>query len=140
MRTRLLLVVLSIPVLCAVVPRHADAQRDRARSRVYVNRDGRGYRDRIYIPRHRYKEPVVRYRYDDRHRDQYRYRDDYRYRDELRYRNQYRYRDRDRYEYRRHRTSIGDLILIAAREAAYRDRYRHRHGRGGRGIGIYIDL
>jgi hypothetical protein len=146
MRTRLLLVLLSIPVLSAAIAHPAAAQRHRDHGRVYVYRDGGGYRNRIYIPRHRYKEPVLRYRYDDRrYHDQYRYRDDdYRYRDEYRYRNQYRYRDNDRYryEYRRRGVNIADLILIAAREAAYRDRYyRHRHTRRyPRGVGIYIDL
>jgi hypothetical protein len=152
MRTRLLLALLSIPVVCAVVPRPAAAQRYRDHGRVSVYRDGRGYRDRVYTSRYRYKEPTVyrrtfRYRDDDyRYRDDdYRYRDDdYRYRDELYYRNQYRYRDRDRYRYEyRRRTNIADLILIAAREAAYRDRYsdRRRHSRRHpRGVGIYIDL
>jgi hypothetical protein len=137
MRTRLLLALVAVPVLAAALPRDAAAQRHRDRV-VRMHRDGRGYRDRIYINSHRYKEPSVRYRYDDR-----RYRDDYRYRDEYRYRDQYRYRDRDRYryEYRRRHTNLVDLILIAANEARYRDRYGHRHGRRVRhGAGIYIDL
>lgn len=132
MRTRLLLALVAVPVLAAALPRDAAAQRhrDRDHRRVYVYRDGRGYRDRIYIPSHRYKEPSVRYRYDDR-----------RYRDEYRYRDQYRYRDRDRYryEYRRRHTNLVDLILVAAAEARYRDRYGHR-SRGRVRHGVYIDL
>ncbi|MFL5542999.1 MAG: hypothetical protein ACJ8J0_28730 [Longimicrobiaceae bacterium] len=141
MRTRLLLALVAVPVLAAALPRDAAAQRHRDRV-VRVHRDGRGYRDRIYIPSHRYKEPSVRYRYDDRrYRDDYRYRNEHRYRDEYRYRDQYRYRDRDRYryEYRRRHTNLVDLILLAAAEARYRDRYGHRSGRRIR-HGVYIDL
>jgi len=135
MRTRLLLALLAVPILGAALPADAAAQRDRV---VRVYRDGDGYRDRIYIPihrshrSHRYREPAVRYRYDDR-----------RYRDGYRIRTQYRYRDRDRYryDYRRHHTSLADLILIAASEGRHRDRYRHRHvRRTGHGARIYIDL
>lgn len=146
MRTRLLLALVAVPVLAAALPRDAAAQRHRDHRRVFVYRDGRGYRDRIYIPSHRYKEPSVRYRYDDRryrdddrYRDNYRYGNDDRYRDDYyRYRDQYRYRNRDRYryEYRRRRVSLVDLILIAAGEGRYRDRYRHGRSRHG----VYIDL
>jgi len=137
MRTRLLLALLAVPVLAAALPRDAAAQRHHRDRVVRVHRDGRGYRDRIYIPSHRYKEPSARYRYDDR-----RYRDDYRYRDAYRYRDQYRYRDRDRYryEYRRRHTNLVDLILIAASEARYHDRHGHRGRRVRHDRGIYIDL
>jgi len=140
MRAKLLLALLAVPVACAATSRPAEAQRD---SRVYVYRDGRGYRDRIYIPSHRYKEPAARARLEARrHRYQgYRNRDTYRYRDDRRYRDDYRYRDevryRDRYEYRRRRTNVLDLVLIAA-GARHGDRYAHRHTRRCRHGDIYI--
>jgi hypothetical protein len=153
MRTRLLLVLLAIVALCAALPRDAAAQRRDHRPVHY--REGHGYRDRIVIPSHRYKEPAGRYRNDDRRyrdayreayraRDQYGYRDGYRYRDQYGYRNrdQYRYRDRDRYgyQYGRRRVNLVDLVLIAA-GARYRDGYGHRHSsRCGHRRGIHIDL
>jgi hypothetical protein len=157
MRPRLLLVLLAVPALCAALPRDAAAQR-RDHRRVYVYRDdGRGYRDRIFIPDHRYKESAGRYRDDDRHRyrdayrdgDQYRdryrygdrdaYRDGYRYRDQNGYRDRDRDRDRYRNEYGRRRVNLLDLVLIAA-GARYRDGYGHRHGSRYRHRGIHLDL
>jgi hypothetical protein len=143
MRTRLLLALLAVPALCAALPHDAAAQH-RDHRRVYVHRDGGGYRDRIVISRHRYKEPAVRHRgsdrrYRDTYRDGYRYRDEYRYRDDYRYRDQYRYRERDRYRYDRRRANLLDLVLIAA-GARNRDRHVHRHNSRCRYGGIYIDL
>jgi hypothetical protein len=140
MRTRLLLALLAIPVLGAALPQEAAAQRDRDDARVRVYREGRVYRDRIYIPSHRERVYVRSHRYRDRDAryriEERRYRDAYR--DRYRIRDQYRYRDRDRYryEYRRHRASVADLILVAAGEALYRG---HRHSRHC-GHDIYIDL
>jgi hypothetical protein len=147
MRTRLLLVLLAVPALCAALPGDGAAQR-RDHGRVHVYREGHGYRDRIVIPSHRYKEPAVRYR--DAYRDTYRYRDGYRYRDQYGYRDQhgyrnrdqYRYRDRDRYgyQYGRRRVNLVDLVLVAA-GARYRDGHGHRHSsRCGHRRGIHIDL
>ena len=143
MRATLLLALLAVPVVCSAVPRPAAAQRGH---RVYAWREGRGYRDRIYVDAHRYREPGGRYRYRAvvpdryRYRDEYRYRDDDRYRDEYRYRDQDRYRDRDRYRYdRRRHVNVLDLVLLAA-EARYRDRYTPRHRSRSRHGGLYIEL
>jgi hypothetical protein len=162
MRTRLLLVLLAVPALCAALSGDAAAQR-RDHGRAYVHREGHGYRDRIFIPSHRYKEGAGRFRDNDRYRDAYRddgrrYRDTYRdadrYRDNDRYRDQYgyrdqsgyrnrdqvRYRDRYGYQYGRRRVNLVDLVLIAA-GARYRDGYGHRHGGRCRyRRGIHIDL
>ncbi|MFL5383061.1 MAG: hypothetical protein ACJ8GN_11140 [Longimicrobiaceae bacterium] len=138
MRTRLLLALLAVPVLGAALPSDAAAQRHRDRV-VRVHRD-RGYRERIYIPSHRERIYVSSHRYKDRDAryriEERRYRDAYR--DRYRIRDQYRYRDRGRYryEYRRHRTSLSDLVLIAAGEALSRG---HRHSRHC-GHGRYTDL
>jgi hypothetical protein len=118
MRSRLFLALLAtVPMLCAASPSHAVAQRHRNRyrpARVYVYRDGRGYRDRIFIPVRTWREPVRRVRIDDR-----RYRDDYRYRDA------YVYRDGSRI---RRRVNVADLLLLAATRARYNDGYRYRDG------------
>jgi len=144
MRTRLLLVLLAVPALCAALPRDAAAQR-RDHRRVAVHRDDiRGYRDRIYISSHRYKEPAGRYRGDDRrhravYRDTYRYRDRDGYRDQYRYRDQYQYRDQYRYRGRR-RVNLVDLVLSAA-GVRNRDGYGRPHSRRCRhGGAIHIDL
>ncbi|HEX6751892.1 MAG TPA: hypothetical protein VF092_31650 [Longimicrobium sp.] len=137
MRSRLLLALFAIPLVCAAVPGAADGQRThRTHGRVVIHRgDYRyrtAYRDRIYIPAHRYREPVYRSRvvYRD---NGYRYRDAYRYRyDDRYYRNDHRI-------YRRN-PNLVDLVLRAA-GVRYDDRYRHRHTRrcrhGGR---LYIAL
>jgi hypothetical protein len=141
MRRSLLLALVAVPLACAAVPHTAAAQRDhRGHGRVYVYRDGRGYRDRIYISSsHRYKEPQVRYRSRD---DGYRYRDrdayrnrgyDSRYNDGYRYRQGYGYRDRN--SYRRRGFNLVDLLVLAAGRHYSRDGYRYqdrgrcRHGR-----------
>ena len=82
MRSRLLLALFAVPVLCAAISDTAAAQsrnyryRDNGRAyryrddgRTYVYRTDRmgrsidrGYRSRIYMPSYRYKEPVVRSR------------------------------------------------------------------------------
>jgi hypothetical protein len=125
MRSKLLLALFAVPVLCAALPGAAAAQfreyRYREHGRVHRDYHGysRGYRDRIYISAHRYKEPERRYRAPARvYNYNYRYRDGYDYR----YRNDYRYRD----GYRRRRTTLLDLVLVAA-GAHHRDRYAHRH-------------
>jgi hypothetical protein len=124
MRPTLLLALFAVPVVLAAAPRPAAAQRayrDHGRT-VYVYRDGRGYRDRIFIPTHRYKEPEVRYRAVAR-RPAHRYGGDYRYRDGYRYDDGYAYRG----GYRPHRRAgLADLLLWAAR-ARY-DGYRYRDG------------
>jgi hypothetical protein len=148
MRPRLLLALLAaVPVLCAASPSPAAAQRhrDRGHTRLYAYRDGRGYRDRIFIPTHGYKEPVRRVRVDDR---RYRDRDAFRYRNDSRYRDGYAYRDGRI----RRRVNVVDLLLLAASRARYNDRYGYREryssrsrdrcrhdARGGRG-GRHIRL
>jgi hypothetical protein len=116
MRSRLFLALLAaVPMLCAASTSHAVAQRHRDRSaRVYVYRDGRGYRDRIFIPVRTWREQVRRVRIDDR-----RYRGDYRYRDG------YVYRDGSRI---RRRVNVADLLRLAATRARYNDGYRYRDG------------
>lgn len=157
MRSRLLLALFTVPVLCAAIPRAASAQfrDDRGQGRAYSQRQSRdyryrggydrGYRERIYIPSHRYKEPIrsrTVYRGSDyRYRDDYGYRNDYGYRSDYGYRNDYGYRDtyrnrndsryRDGYRYRRG-TSLLDLVLRAAVGSHYRDRYSSRSRNRGR--------
>jgi len=145
MRRSLLLALVAIPLACAAAPRIASAQRDhRGHGRVYVYRDGRGYRDRIYISSsHRYKEPQVRYRsrdYGSRDRDAYRYRrsHDGRYNDGYRYRQGYGYRDR--YSYRRHGFNLVDLLVLAAGRHYSRDSYRYRDRGRCRHGGLHIVL
>lgn len=137
MRAKLLLTLLAVPVVCAAAPRAADAQRD---GNVYAYRDR--YRDRIYIPRHEYKDRADRadrggriraearrrlevYGVRDRYRDTYRYRDNRRYRDESRYRNDRRYRDDYRY---RNNDRYRDDDRYRD-EYRYRDRYEYRRRR-----------
>jgi hypothetical protein len=139
MRRSLLLALVAVPLACAAVPRTAAAQRDhRGHGRVYVYRDGRGYRDRIYISSsHRYKEPQVGYRsrdygYRNRDRDAYRYRrgHDSRYDDGYRYRQGYGYRDRS--SYRRRGFNLVDLLMLAAGRHDSRDGYQYQNrGRNG---------
>ncbi|HSU12922.1 hypothetical protein [Longimicrobium sp.] len=113
MRPKLLLALLSaVPLLCAASPRAAVAQRHREPARVYVSRDGRGYRDRIFIPT-RSREPVRRVRIDLGRQG---YRDGYRQREVYAYRDGYRVR---------RGVSVVDLLLLAAR-ARYRDGYEYR--------------
>jgi hypothetical protein len=142
MRRSLLLALVAVPLACAAVPRTAAAQRGHhGNGRVYVYRDGRGYRDRIYISSsHRYKEPQVRYRnrndgYRYRDRDAYRYGAyNSRYNDGYRDRNRY----RDGYSYRRRGLNLVDLLVLAAGRHYSRDSYRYQNrGRcrhGGRHI------
>ena len=114
MRPKLLLALLAaVPLLCTASPRQAVAQRHREPARVYVYRDGRGYRDRIYIPTSRDRQPVRRVRIDDRR---------YGYRDGNRQRDVYAYRAGNRV---RRGVSVVDLLLLAA-GARYRDGYGYR--------------
>jgi hypothetical protein len=156
MRSRLLLALVALPVLCAAVSDTAAAQsrtyRSRDHGRTYVYRTDRmgrsidrGYRSRIYMPSYRYdyryKEPMVRTRTVYRGSG-YRYGNDYRYRD-YGYSTNYRYRDgyyRDGYYTRRGRGNLLDLVLIAA-GSRYRDRAYHRHtSRCRHGRGLHISL
>ncbi|HEX8904814.1 MAG TPA: hypothetical protein VF771_08240 [Longimicrobiaceae bacterium] len=155
MRSRLLLLaLLAAPVISAATPHAAAAQsrtyryRDHGRTHVYYGYDSRGYRNRIYIPSHRYKEPERRSRTVYRsygYNDSYRYRDgNYGYRDGYAYRDSYGYRDgyyyRDGYRVRRRHANVIDLVL-AATGVRYRDRYYgHRHTRRCRHGGLYISL
>lgn len=160
MRTRLVLALLSIPVVTAAAVQPAQAQRDGDGERtVTIYRDRDGYRDRIRIPverarivrerleaTRRYRERAVHARIEAARYRERALRDrleSRRYREAIRLRNQYRHRDGERYPYevRRRRSDWVDLALRAA-DARYHDRFERRDGRRWRhvGRGVYIDI
>jgi hypothetical protein len=148
MRSRLLLALLAVPVVCAAVSDAASAQ-----SRGYRYRDGRTYvyrtdrmgrsidrgsRYRIYMPSYRYKEPAARSRtvyrnYGSRYGNDYRY-GNYGYNDNYDYGYRDGYRYRDGYSTRPRHANLLNLVLLAA-GSRYADRYyqRDRYNQRGRG-------
>lgn len=137
MRTRLLLVPLSISVLCAVAPDAASAQRDGDRERtVTIYRDRDGYRDRIEIPAEA-RRRAVRARVEAQRYRERALHDARRYRERSRLEAQV-YRARALHEAERYRTRAVREQLEARRyrdvirlrnQYRYRDRERYRYDR-----------